>query len=259
MSTGRTGRLEGKIAVVTGGARGIGKAICERMLQEGANVAVLDTRETELKETCMAFSESQKTVVGFNVDISSKSQVEKSFKSIVERFGTIDVLVNNAGIVCPAPLEDVVEDAWDQVVAVNLKGTTFCTQAALLVMKENRYGRIINIGSRACLGKTERTVYAATKAGLIGMTRTWALELGSFNITVNWIGPGLVATELYRQVNPSDSTRTKNLISAIPLKRVGEPEDIANAVVFLSSDESSYITGQTLFVCGGLSIYSSPM
>lgn len=259
MSTGRTGRLEGKIAIVTGGARGIGKAICEKMLQEGASVAVLDIRDTDLKETCRVLSESQKTAVGFNIDISNKDQVDKAFKSIVERFGTIDILVNNAGIVCPAPIEDVSEDDWDQVVAVNLKGATFCTQAAARIMKEKRYGRIVNIGSRACLGKTERTVYAATKAGLIGMTRTWALEFGSSNITVNWIGPGLVATELYRQVNPADSIRTKNLISAIPLKRVGEPVDIANAVMFLSSDESSYVTGQSLFVCGGLSIYSSPM
>jgi NAD(P)-dependent dehydrogenase (short-subunit alcohol dehydrogenase family) len=156
-------------------------------------------------------------------------------------------------------LEKVADSDWDQVVAVNLKGATFCTQAVLPVMKEKRYGRIVNIGSRACLGKTERTVYAATKAGLIGMTRTWALEVGAYNITVNWVGPGLIATELYRQVNPADSERTRKLIEAIPLKRLGEPEDMANAVVFLGSNESAYITGQTLFICGGLSVYSSPM
>ena len=259
MSMRRGGRLDGKISVVTGGARGIGKAVCEKMVQEGASVAILDIRETDLNETCRVLHEGREAAVGFKIDISNKDQVENTFKSIIDRFGTIDILVNNAGIVCPAPIEDVVDDDWNQVVAVNLKGATFCAQAAARIMKEKRYGRIVNIGSRACLGKTERTVYAATKAGLIGMTRTWALELGASNITVNWIGPGLVATELYRQVNPADSARTKNLISAIPLKRVGEPVDIANAVVFLSSDESSYVTGQTLFVCGGLSVYSSPM
>lgn len=244
---------------MTGGSRGIGRAVCEKMLQEGASVAIMDIREPDLHETCKALSDRGKTVMGFVSDVSHRSEVEKAVAAICQQFGSVDILVNNAGIVCPASLENVADSDWDQVVAVNLKGATFCTQAVLPVMKEKRYGRIVNIGSRACLGKTERTVYAATKAGLIGMTRTWALEVGAYNITVNWVGPGLIATELYRQVNPPDSERTRRLIEAIPLKRVGEPEDVANAVVFLGSDQSAYITGQTLFICGGLSVYSSPM
>ena len=259
MASERAGRLEGKAALVTGGARGIGRAVCEKMLQEGARVAIVDIREADLQETCRSLSSDKRTVAGFVTDVADKAMIDRAIASICEQMGTIDILVNNAGIVCPAPVEGVLDRDWDQVVAVNLKGATFCTQAVLPGMKARRYGRIVNIGSRACLGKTERTVYSATKAGLIGMTRTWALEVGAFNITVNWIGPGLIATELYRQVNPSDSDRTRNLIGAVPLKRVGEPEDVANAVVFLASDESAYITGQTLFVCGGLSIYSSPM
>jgi NAD(P)-dependent dehydrogenase (short-subunit alcohol dehydrogenase family) len=124
-------------------------------------------------------------------------------------------------------------------------------------MKKNKSGKIINIGSRASLGKHDRTVYAATKAGLIGMTRTWALELAPFNINVNYIGPGLIATELFRKVNPSGSERTERLVSAIPLKRVGDPEDMANVIAFFASDEASFVTGQTLYVCGGLSVHSS--
>jgi 3-oxoacyl-[acyl-carrier protein] reductase len=153
-------------------------------------------------------------------------------------------------------VDEVMEKDWDDVVAVNLKGSFFCTKALLPIMKERNRGRIINIGSRASLGKYARTVYSATKAGLIGMTRTWALELAPFNITVNYIGPGLIATDLFRQVNPSDSERTQRLVKSIPLNRLGTPEDLANTISFLASDEAAYITGQTLFVCGGLSVQS---
>jgi NAD(P)-dependent dehydrogenase (short-subunit alcohol dehydrogenase family) len=259
MTHGQKGRLKGRVAIVTGGAKGIGKAICEKMVDEEATVVIIDVSEADLHETCSLYLKNKRTVEGFVVDITNKTQVEQAVCATAEKFGTVDILVNNAGVVCPAPLEAVVEEDWNQVVAVNLKGATFCAQAAASLMKQKRYGRIINIGSRACLGKFDRTVYSATKAGLIGMTRTWALELAPYNITVNWIGPGLIATDLFRQVNPAESQKTKNLISAIPLQRVGEPHDVANAVSFLAADEAAYITGQTLFVCGGLSIFSSPI
>jgi NAD(P)-dependent dehydrogenase (short-subunit alcohol dehydrogenase family) len=172
----------------------------------------------------------------------------------MEHFGRIDILVNNAGIVKPALLEDVQDGDWDEVVGTNLKGTFFCTRAVLPTMKIQRYGKIINIGSRASLGKELRTVYGATKAALIGVTRTWALELAQYNINVNYIGPGPIATELFKAANPMESPRTKAIIDGIPLKRVGQPEDVANLVSFLASDEASFITGQAIFICGGLTV-----
>jgi 3-oxoacyl-[acyl-carrier protein] reductase len=166
----------------------------------------------------------------------------------------VDILVNNAGVVRPALLEDVQEEDWDPVLGVNLKGAFFCTRAVLPTMKKNRYGKIVSIGSRASLGKSERTVYSATKAGLIGLTRTWALELGQHNININYVGPGPIATELFKANNPEDSPKTKAILNAIPLKRMGQPEDVANLVSFLASDEASFITGQSIFICGGITV-----
>ena len=180
--------------------------------------------------------------------------MDRAVKQTREHFGRIDILVNNAGIVNPALLEDVREEDWDEVVGTNLKGTFFCTRAVLPMMKIQRYGKIINIGSRASLGKELRTVYGATKAALIGVTRTWALELAQYNINVNYIGPGPIATELFKAANPMESPRTKAIIDGIPLKRVGQPEDVANLVSFLASDEASFITGQAIFICGGLTV-----
>jgi len=257
MADMRNGRLRGKVAIVTGGAKGIGKATGHKMIEEGANVVLFDILEEELNETVRLLSQEGGQVLAIKVDITQEDQVQNAVGTAVKKFGTVDILVNNAGIVCPAPLEEVKERDWDDVVAVNLKGSFFCTNAVVPIMKKNRFGKIINIGSRASLGKHDRTVYSATKAGLIGMTRTWALELAPFNINVNYIGPGLIGTELFRKVNPSDSEKTRRLVNAIPLQRIGEPADMANVISFFASDEASFITGQTLFVCGGLSIHSS--
>ncbi len=188
------------------------------------------------------------------MDISQKEEVNKGVEQVLKQWGRVDILVNNAGIVKPALLEDVQDGDWDDVVNTNLKGTFFCTRAVLPAMKKNRYGKVVNIGSRASLGKSDRTVYSATKAGLIGMTRTWALELAPHNINVNYIGPGPIATELFKQANPEDSPKTKAIYNAIPLKRLGKPEDVANLASFLASDEASFITGQSIFICGGITV-----
>jgi NAD(P)-dependent dehydrogenase (short-subunit alcohol dehydrogenase family) len=192
--------------------------------------------------------------MGINVNVTHKADVGKAVEQALSQFGKVDILVNNAGLVKPALLEDVQDGDWDEVVNVNLKGTFFCTRAVLPFMKKVRYGKIINISSRASLGKEVRTVYGATKAALIGVTRTWALELAQYNINVNAIGPGPIATELFTAANPMDSPRTKAIIAGIPLRRVGQPEDVANLVSFLASDESSFITGQVIFICGGLTV-----
>jgi NAD(P)-dependent dehydrogenase (short-subunit alcohol dehydrogenase family) len=163
-------------------------------------------------------------------------------------------LVNNAGIALPATLEDTRMDDFERVIAVNLRAAILCAQAVLPGMRAAGHGRIVNITSRAALGKELRTAYSAAKAGLIGLTRTWALELAPFGITVNAVGPGPIETDLFKSANPAESERTRALIRAVPLQRLGKPEDIAHAVGFFLSDEASFITGQTLFVCGGLSI-----
>jgi NAD(P)-dependent dehydrogenase (short-subunit alcohol dehydrogenase family) len=162
--------------------------------------------------------------------------------------------VNNAGLVRPAPFEGVTDDDWDAVIRVNLKGAFFCVKFALPYMKAQHYGKIVNIGSRAGLGKLERTVYSTTKAGIIGLTRTLALELAPHNINVNNVAPGPIATELFTAANPPGSLRTEAILKSVPLGRMGSPEDVANAATFLASDEAGFITGQTLLVCGGLTI-----
>lgn len=248
------GRLKDRVAIVTGGAKGIGKAAAIKMVEEGASVALLDILAKEVSQTAKELHAMGGIALGINANVAHKTEVEEAVAQTLAQFGKVDILVNNAGIVKPALLENVQDDDWDEVIKVNLKGTFFSTRAVLPIMKKNGYGKIINIGSRASLGKEERTVYAATKAGLIGVTRTWALELAQYNINVNYIGPGLIATELFQASNPENSPKTKALINGVPLKRMGQPEDVANLVCFLASDESSFITGQTIFICGGLSV-----
>jgi 3-oxoacyl-[acyl-carrier protein] reductase len=248
------GRLQGKVAVITGGARGIGKATAVKMVAEGASVALLDTLSAELERSAGELKAGGGRALSIKADVTRRHEIEKAVERTAAEFGGIHILVNNAGIVKPALLQDVTEADWDAVVDVNLKGALFCTQAVLPYMKKAHYGKIVNISSRASLGKEIRTAYSATKSGLIGMTRTWALELGADNINVNAIGPGPIATELFTNANPAESPRTKAIIEGVPLKRIGRPEDIANAAVFLATEESSFITGQILFVCGGLTV-----
>ena len=166
------GRLQDRVAIVTGGAGGIGKATAYKMIHEGASVIIVDILPAETKQVANELNVLGGKARGMIADITRKDEVDQVIKQAMKEFGKVDILVNNAGIVLPALLEDVKEEDWDRVVSVNLKGTCFCTQAMLPIMRKNRYGKIINIGSRASLGKTDRTVYAATKAGLIGVTRT---------------------------------------------------------------------------------------
>ena len=248
------GRLKDRVAIITGAARGIGKATAFKMIKEGASVILGDILSEEVAQVANELNAFGGRALGVTINISDKHDVAKMVELTTRHFGTVDILINNAGIVRPAALEEVKEEDWNMVVNVNLKGGFFCTQAVVPIMKKNRYGKIVNIGSRASLGKLERTVYAATKAGLIGMTRTWALELAPYSINVNYVGPGPIATELFKLVNPEDSEKTKAILNGIPLKRMGNPEDVANLVSFLASDEASFITGQAIFICGGITV-----
>jgi 3-oxoacyl-[acyl-carrier protein] reductase len=228
-------------ALVTGGSRGIGAAIIARLTRRGIRCISLDREPPSAPNGARHVS----------VDLIDRAATAQALREIAAEHDIL-WLVNNAGIVAPAAIDDVQFADLDRVVAVNLAASIQCTQAVLPAMRQARFGRIVNISSRAALGKELRSVYAATKAGLLGLTRTLALELGPQGITVNAIGPGPIETELFRSANPPDSPRTQAIIDAIPLRRMGQPDDIAHAADFFLSDDASFVTGQTLYVCGGL-------
>lgn len=248
-------RFAGRVTIVTGAARGIGRAISTQMARQGATVALLDVDDRVI-DVARELAGGGVAAKGLVVDVGRNKAVETAVTQVVKTFGTVHILVNNAGIVRPAPLDAVCEDDWVQAVRVNLEGAALCAKHCLVHMKAQRYGKIVNIGSRASLGKQERSVYSACKAGLIGMTRTWALEMAPYSINVNNVAPGPIATRLFNVANPPGSAKTEAILRSVPLGRIGKPEDVANAVTFLASNEADYITGQTLFVCGGLTVGS---
>ncbi len=246
-------RFKEQVAVVTGAARGIGYAIGAKMASQGARVALLDI-DDRVHDAARQFNEQGFSAIAQVVDVGDALAVEKTLAAVADRLGGAQILVNNAGIVLPASLEETSEADWDRTTRVNLKGAFFCAKYCLPYMKKRRSGKIVNIGSRAGLGKHDRSVYSACKAGLVGLTRTWALELAAYRINVNNVAPGPIATRLFTDGNPPGSPKTEAIVGNIPLGRMGAPEDVADAVAFLASSEADFITGQTLFVCGGLSV-----
>ncbi|MCH8037352.1 MAG: SDR family oxidoreductase [Proteobacteria bacterium] len=235
-------------AIVTGASNGIGWATAERLADQGLVVINLD----------IAAPKRESRAIHHRVDLSDSEATAAVLSEVTARH-SVTRLVNNAGHATAAALEDTTFDDLRKTVEINLRATIQCTQAVLPAMKAAGFGRIVNISSRTALGKALRTAYAATKGGLISMTRGWALELAPHGITVNAVAPGPIATELFDAVNPPDSPRTEKIIQDIPVKRIGRPEDIANAVSFFLSDASGYVTGQTLYVCGGLSVGAAPV
>lgn len=222
--------------LITGGASGIGAAVAERCSLDGYEAVVIDRIGN-----------------GIRADLSDPAATAEALTTALEG-GPITRLVNNVGIVCPANAEDQTIEHLEQTWALNVRTALQCMQALLPGMKAAGFGRIVNISSRAALGKEQRTAYAASKAALLGMTRVWALELGRHGITANAIGPGPIRTELFDRANPADSPRTKAIIDAIPVKRVGAPDDVAQAVSFFIDARSSFVTGQVLYVCGGMTV-----
>ncbi len=236
-------RLNDKVAVVTGGARGIGKCICELFAAEGAKVIALDISNIEY---------GINNIEGYKADLCSNNDIVKFKDYIINKYGKIDILINNAGITKDALIEKMTEEMWDAVINVNLKAVFNITKALYPIMKDQKSGSIINISSVVGqFGNIGQSNYAASKAGIIGLTKTWAKEFSrkGENIRVNAIAPGYVNTEMMATVPEKvlDSIREKTM-----LKRLGEPLEIANAALFLASSESSYITGQLLSVNGGL-------
>ncbi|QKV52987.1 SDR family NAD(P)-dependent oxidoreductase [Comamonas antarctica] len=222
--------------LITGGASGIGAAIAERCRAEGYEPVVID-----------------RVGDGIRADLSDAADTERALREALAG-GPITRLVNNVGVVVPADAESQTLAEFDLAISLNLRCAFQCMQALLPGMKEAGFGRIVNMSSRAALGKELRTAYSATKAGLIGMTRVWALELGRHGITANAIGPGPIRTELFDRANPPDAPRTRAIIESVPVKRVGTPDDVAHTATYLLDERSGFVTGQVIYVCGGMTV-----
>ncbi|MFO7746825.1 MAG: SDR family oxidoreductase [Orrella sp.] len=232
------------IALVTGGSRGIGRAIVERLIKD--DYEVLNFSRTPAAQTLPGETFE-------SVDLMSPEATEQAISHWSAKRDIVH-LVNNAGMIHVAALEEVTPEQVQEMVNLNLMAPMLLTRALIPAMKNQGHGRVVNIGSRAALGKKGRTVYSATKAGFVGMTRTWALELAKHGVTVNLIAPGAIATELFLAANPEDSEQTRQLKASVPLARIGKPEEIAHMVAMFFDPLAGYTTGQVLYVCGGLSV-----
>lgn len=245
--------LTGKTVLVTGGSRGIGRSIALLFAKEGANVVINYTNDEESAGGVI------KEIEGFGVkglavkaNVSKAEEVDEMADKIKENFGRIDILINNAGITKDGLFIGMKEKDWDKVIEVNLKGVFLCTKAVIRKMVKQKYGRVINISSVVgVVGNPGQVNYSASKAGIIGFTKSLAREVANRNITVNAIAPGFIETDMTR-ILPEDVKR--DMIETIPMKKYGKPEDIANLVIFLSSDKAAYITGQVIHVDGGMAM-----
>jgi 3-oxoacyl-[acyl-carrier protein] reductase len=243
--------LENKVAIVTGGARGIGRAIVQNLARRGANLVIADLRAELAATTAQEISsESGQRVIAIPVDVTNSASVKDMVEQALAEFGRIDILVNNAGITRDNLIMRMEEADWDLVLDINLKGAFNCAKAVVRPMMKQRYGRIINIASVSGLaGQAGQANYSSSKAGLVGLTKALARELGSRQITVNAVAPGFIPTDLTKDL-PAELKEAS--LKMIPLGRWGSPDEIAYAVAFLASDEAAYITGHVLSVDGGM-------
>lgn len=243
-------KLQQKTAIITGGARGIGLSTVEKFLSEGANVVLIDLNEKDIENAIGSLKGYESQLKGLTADVTKKETANSAIQLAIDHFGSIDILVNNAGITDDAQLLKMDEDQWDRVLDVNLKGVFLMTQAAALKMKEQNSGVILSASSVVGLyGNFGQTNYVATKSGINGMTKTWAKELGRYNIRVNSVAPGFILTDMTKKM-PEKVLKIMREKSV--LNDIGRPEDIANAYAFLASDEARFITGTVLSVDGGV-------
>ncbi|WP_408010399.1 3-oxoacyl-ACP reductase FabG [Pseudalkalibacillus sp. A8] len=249
------GRFDGKVAFVTGGSRGIGKGIVQRFAEEGAKVAIIDVNEEALGETASEFKEKGFELYTKVANVVEAEEVEAAMKEAAETYGSLDILVNNAGVIRDNMLYKMTDSDWTTVMDVHLRGSFNAARAAQKYMVKNQYGRIINISSTSALGNRGQANYATAKAGLQGFTKTLAIELGKYGITVNAVAPGFIETEMTKQTAERIGISFEQLIEAsvknIPVGRSGKPEDIANVVAFYADERSSFVNGQVLYVAGG--------
>lgn len=245
--------LSGKTALITGAAQGIGLSIARLLATCGADLALADVNQAKVEETAAGLAaETGRQVFGLKMDVSSLEEVEQGIKKTIDKYSRLDILVNNAGITRDGLLMRMSDADWDLVLAINLKGTFNCTKAASRIMLKQRSGRIINISSVVgIMGNAGQANYSASKAGVIGLTKTSAKELAGRGITVNAVAPGFIKTAMTDALSEDARQALQKLI---PLGRLGEPEDVAKAVAFLASDEASYITGHVLTVDGGMTM-----
>lgn len=247
--------LLNRVAVVTGASRGIGKATVRRLAQEGASVCMMDIDEQGLQASFNELSKEGFYLLALKLDVSKREQVEAAFEEVVTRYGRIDILVNNAGVIRDNLLFKMTDADWDTVMDVHLKGSFYCSQAAQKYMVPQKYGRIVNISSTSALGNRGQANYATAKAGLQGFTKTLAIELGRYGITVNAVAPGFIETEMTKataeRMGIDFEEMVKSRVATIPVGRSGKPEDIANAISFFVQEESSFINGQILYAAGG--------
>lgn len=247
------GRLEGKAAVVTGGGRGIGRAICLAFAREGADVVVnYASRDQSAQDVVSAVEAMGRKAVAVKGNVAVKGDVERIIQTAIDHFGRIDILVNNAGVSKPNMLYKMTEEQWDEVIDIQLKGPFLCIQAASKYMMERKYGKIINVTSSAGLWGTKGQInYSSAKGGIVALTKSAARELAGFGITVNVVQPGYVSTEMTEKIRTDPKLR-EIYMGRILLGRFAEPEEVAPTFVFLASDEANYITGQLICVDGGL-------
>ncbi|MFZ5907447.1 MAG: 3-oxoacyl-[acyl-carrier-protein] reductase [Nitrospirota bacterium] len=242
--------FRGQVAVITGGTRGIGKAIAGALAERGVNLAVASRSEQDARGVASALSARGIRALGLKLDVSSAGDVERVFEGVRKEFGRIDILVNNAGITKDGLLMRMSEEAWDSVLDINLKGVFLCTKEAIRDMARQRYGRIVNITSVAgFMGNPGQANYSASKAGIVGFTKTVAREYAGRGVTVNAVAPGFIETAMTDVL--SEKIR-EEMMKLIPLGRFGSVSDIANAVLFLAAPETGYVTGQVIHVNGGM-------
>lgn len=249
------GRLDNRVAMITGASRGIGFATARRFAREGARVCMADIDEKGIRRAEETLRGEGLEVFGLRVDVTNREMVEAAVEETVRRYGRLDILVNNAGVIRDNLLFKMTDEDWQTVMDVHLKGAFYCSRAAQKVMVEQKYGRIINISSTSALGNRGQANYSAAKAGLQGFTKTLAIELGKFGITVNAVAPGFIETEMTRataaRIGVDFEQFVEEVTKQIPVGRIGQPEDIATALLFFASEEASFVNGQVLYVAGG--------
>lgn len=245
-------KLKDKIAIITGGGRGIGREIALALAEEGADIALFDVNEEALSATCKELQGLGRRAEGFVVDVTNSKMVDEGVAKVLDKLGRIDILINNAGITKDGLIVRMDDAQWDQVLDINLKGSFLCTRSVAKHMMKQRHGCIVNIASIVgIIGNPGQANYSASKAGLIGLTKTVAKELASRGVTCNAIAPGFIKTEMTDKL---PEAAKQKLMEAIPMSALGEPKDIAQAALFLVSSAARYITGHVLVVDGGLAM-----